>query len=358
MPKSIGISFAVGRRETVPRTMEIMKKAAGLGFTEAWSGIGLDNLDIVKEIAKLANELGYYYFVDINPKVLSDLGASPSDLSFFKKIGIKGVRADWGFNLEQLAMMANNDLGIKVELNASVFPLDELDNLLKLVKKPENLMASHDWYPWEYTGLSLEDALAKSKEFHIRGIPVGIFISVKDGERTTVEGLRHMDIENSASILLNSKYIDRVLIGDPLPSDEDLRKVSLAKRRTRIRVIPYYGLTEEEAKVFKVEFRDVRIKEKTIGLTAAGENNIKPRNIVRRFKGAVTVINNNPHYIQVWIFKDDAPPDPRFNVIGEVYPEDMVLIEHLAERTKSIISVPITGDEPPVVLEPVNPLNL
>ena len=351
MPKSIGISFAVGRRETVPKTMEIMRKAAELGFTEAWSGIGLDNLDIVKEIAKLANELGYYYFVDINPKVLSDLGSSPGDLSFFKKMSIKGVRADWGFNLEQLAMMANNDLGIKVELNASVFPLDELDNLLKLVKKPENLMASHDWYPWEYTGLSLEDALAKSKEFHTRGIPVGIFISVKDGERTTVEGLRHMDIENSASILLNSRYIDRVLIGDPLPSDEDLRKVASAKQRTRIRVIPYYGLTEEEAKVFNREFRDVRIKEKTIGLTAIGENNIKPRNIVKRFKGAVAVINNNPHYIQVWIFKDDAPPDPRFNVIGEVYPEDMVLIEHLSERTKGIISVPISNDEQPVVLE-------
>jgi Bacterial protein of unknown function (DUF871). len=39
-----------------------------------------------------------------------------------------------GFNLEQLATMANNDLGLKVELNASVFPVDELDNLLKLVK--------------------------------------------------------------------------------------------------------------------------------------------------------------------------------------------------------------------------------
>ncbi|ABW02505.1 MupG family TIM beta-alpha barrel fold protein [Caldivirga maquilingensis] len=351
MVKSIGISFAVGRRETVPRTMEIMRKASELGFTEVWSGVGLDSLDLVKDIAKLANELGYYYFVDINPRVLSDLGASPGDLSFFRKMGIKGVRADWGFNLEQLATMANNDLGIKVELNASVFPLDELDKLLKLVRKPENLMASHDWYPWEYTGLSLEDALAKSREFHNRGIPVGIFVSVKDGERTTVESLRHMDIENSASILLNSRYIDRVLIGDPLPSDEDLRKVANAKRRTRIRVITYYGLTEEEAKVFNREFHDVRIKEKTIGLTAGGENNIKPRNIVRRFKGAVTVVNDNPHYIQVWIFKDDAPPDPRFNVIGEVYPEDMPIVEHLAERTKGILSVPVNDDVPPVVLE-------
>jgi hypothetical protein len=352
MVKRIGISFAVGRRETVPRTMEIMKKAAELGFTEAWSGVGLDTLEIVKEIAKLANSLGYYYFVDINPKVLSDLGASPGDLGVFKRIGVGGVRADWGFNLEQLATMANNDLGLKVELNASVFPVDELDNLLKLVKKPENLMASHDWYPWEYTGLSLESALAKSKEFHDRGIPVGIFISVKDGERTTVESLRHMDIENSATILLNSKYIDRVLIGDPLPTNEDLTKVANASKRTRIRVVVYDGLTEEEAKVFNREFRDVRIKEKTIGLTAGGKNNIKPRNIVRRFKGAVTVINNNPDYIQVWIFKEDAPPDPRFNVIGEVYPEDMVIIEHLAERTRSILSVPTGEEEVPVVLIP------
>lgn len=353
MVKSIGISFAVGRRDTVPRTMEIMKTAAELGFTEVWSGIGADSLEIVKEIAKLANSLGYYYFVDINPRVLAELGASPGDLSIFKRLGIEGVRADWGFNLEQLAAMANNDLGIKVELNASVFPIDELDRLLKMVKRPENLMASHDWYPWEYTGLSLRRALAKSKEFHIRGIPVGVFISVKDGERTTIEDLRHMDIENSASILINSRYVDRVLIGDPVPTHEDLVKVANARRRTRIRVIVYDGLTEEEAKVFNREFRDVRVKGKTIGLTAAGKNNIKPRNIVKRFKGAVTVVNNNPDYIQVWIFKVDAPPDPRFNVIGEVHPEDMVLLNHLAERTRSILSVPVSDDEPPVVLVPV-----
>jgi Uncharacterized conserved protein len=89
MVKRIGISFAVGRRETVPRTMEIMKKAAELGFTEAWSGVGLDTLEIVKEIAKLANSLGYYYFVDINPKVLSDLGASPRRPGRFQE--------DWGW---------------------------------------------------------------------------------------------------------------------------------------------------------------------------------------------------------------------------------------------------------------------
>lgn len=352
MVKRIGISFAIMRRETVPRTMEIMREAAQLGFTEAWSGISLSSLDTVREIARLANELGYYYFVDVHPVAFRELGASPQNLDVFRKIGVGGIRVDWGFTTEDIAKMANNDLGLKVELNASVFPTHELDKLLKMVKDPGVLQASHDWYPWEFTGLSLRDALRKSREFHERGIPVGIFISVKDGERTTVESLRHMDIETSATILLNSRYIDRVLIGDPLPTRDDLVKVSNAAKRTRIRVIVYDGLTEEEAKAFKVQYMDVRIKESTIGMTAHMPNSIKPRNIVRRYRGAVTVVNNNPDYIQVWIFLKDAPPDPRFNVIGEVYEEDMVILRHLGERTASTFSM--KDDLPPVVLEPIN----
>ncbi len=353
MVKRIGLALAIMRSETIARSMELMRIGASLGFSEVWSGLSLSVLDTVKEVAKLSNELGYYYFVDVHPQVFRELGASPSDLKVFSKIGVHGIRVDWGFNTEQIAEMANNDLGIKVELNASVFPVDELDRLLKMVKDPERLLASHDWYPIPYTGLSLEMALEKSKAFHERGIPVGIFISTKGGERTTVEYLRNLDIGVSASILVNSRYIDRILIGDPTPTEDDLRKVAEARVKTKIRVIAYRGLTIEEAKAFNREYWDVRVKEATVGLTAPGANGIKPRNTTRRFRGAVTVLNTMHDYIQVWIFKRDAPPDPRFNVIGEVVEEDMEIVERLAERTRGVFSMKET-DLPPVVLEAVN----
>lgn len=216
-------------------------------------------------------------------------------------------------------------------------------------------MASHDFYPWQHTGIALDDAIKKSKAFHDRGMPVAIFVSVKNGERTTVEHLRYLDIGVSANIIFNTRVIDRVLIGDPLPPLDDMKKVAEAKKHTKIRVKAYPGLTEEEAKVFNRDFHDVRVKETTVGLTAGGSNNITPRNIVRRVRGSVTVINKNPDYIQVWVFKDDAPPDQRFNVIGEVVEEDMEIVDRIAERTRGGTFASLNREDlPPVVFELIN----
>lgn len=353
MKKTIGLIAQPWRKEKIEEFKQVIEKASELGFTELWSGIDKDTVNEVRSIASLTNKLGFYYFVDINPVVLENLGASPGNLSIFKKLGVQGVRADYGFDLDQLATMANNDLGLKVELNASVFPVDDLDDLLKMVRNTENLLASHDFYPWLHTGISLESAINKSREFHNRGMPVAIFISLKNGERTTVEHLRYLDIGVSANVLLNTRVIDRLLIGDPLPPYEEMHKVADALKHTKIRVKPYPGITEEETKVFGRDFYDVRVKETTVGLTASGNNKITPHNIVRRTRGSVTVINNNPDYIQVWVFKDDAPPDPRFNVIGEVIDEDMEIIDRIAERTRGTFRSLSREDLPPVTFEAV-----
>jgi len=340
-------------QDYLSKQLQLLPKAEEMGFSEVWSGIGKETAARAKEVSKVLSSLGFYYVVDVSPDVFRQLGASPRDLRVFKDLGIQGLRADWGFNLDELAEMANNDLGLKVELNASVFPTDLLDSLLKRVRDVESLMASHDFYPWDYTGISLESLVAKSREFHQRGIPVAAFVVRKGGLRTTVESLRRLEVGASASILFNTGVVDRVWLGEPEPTEEELREVGQAAKVTKIRVIVYPGLTEEERKVFGTEFRDVRIKETTVGMIAAGENRIGRRNIVRRFRGAVCVINDNPHYLQVWIFKGDGEANQRFNVIGEVLEEDMEVVERLGERTRSTFSVVAEETFPPVRLEPL-----
>lgn len=333
--RSIGILSQAWRKEKIEELKAIAEMAGKMGFNEIWSGISPQYVEGIKEIANIAEKYNMYFFVDINPDILRDFGASPSNLKIFKELKIGGLRADYGFTIDELIKMANNDLGLTIELNASIFPLEKLDYLVKNVKNIEQLKASHDFYPIKYTALSLEDTIRKSREFKQRGIPVAVFIPTPreiEG-RTTVEMLRGKSTGKSASIIFNTKVIDRVIIGDPFPTEEDLREVVEAKEYTKIRVLVYPGITEEEKKVFSIKFNDVRIKEYSIALNAMVKNEIKPRNITRRFRGAVTVMNNRPDVIEVWIFKKEVEADKRFNVIGEVIPEDMDLLDYLGEFT-------------------------
>ncbi|BCU69968.1 MupG family TIM beta-alpha barrel fold protein [Stygiolobus caldivivus] len=332
--RSIGILSQAWRKEKINQLKEVAEKAGRLGYTEVWSGVDPQYVEGVREIANVAEKYNMYFFVDINPDILKGFGASPSNLQVFKDLKVKGLRADYGFSVEEIIKMANNDLGLVIELNASIFPTDKLDYVISKVRDIELLKASHDFYPIKYTALSLEDTVKKSKEFKERGIPVALFIpSPREVEgRTTVEVFRGKDVGKSASIAFNTGVIDRVILGDPFPTDEELSELVEAREYTKVRVLVYPGLTEEENKVFSVKFYDVRIKEYSVALNTLAKNDIKPRNITRRFRGAVTVMNGRPDVIEVWIFKREVEADRRFNVIGEVLPEDMDLLEYLGER--------------------------
>ncbi len=332
--RSIGILSQVWRKDKINELKEIAEKAGKLGFNEIWSGADPKYTDGIKEISSIAEKYGMYFFIDINPEILRDFGATPTSLEIFKNLKVGGLRVDSGFPIEDTIKMANNNLGLKIELNASIFPLDKLDYVVKKVRDIEMLKASHDFYPIKYTALSLEDTIRKSKEFKERGIPVAAFIpSAREIEgRTTVEMLRGKNMGKSASILFNSRYIDRVIIGYPFPTEEELNEVRESKDYTKIKVLVYPGVTEEEKKMFNIRFSDVRVKEYALALNEVIENSINQRNIVKRFRGSVTVMNGRKDVVEVWIFKKEVEADPRFNVIGEILPEDMDMLDYIGEE--------------------------
>ncbi|ARM75437.1 MupG family TIM beta-alpha barrel fold protein [Acidianus manzaensis] len=330
--RKVGILSQAWRRDKINELKEVAEKAGKIGYKEIWSGINANYIEGIKEISSIAMKYDMYFFVDINPDILKSFNASPSDLRIFKELNVGGLRADYGFSEDELIKMANNDLGLKIDLNASIFPVDRLDHLIKQVKDIENLKASHDFYPIKYTALSLESTISKSKEFKSRGIEVAAFVPTPRGEgRTTTETIRGKPPGKGASILFNTNYIDRIILGDPFPTDEELIEVYEAKDKTKLHVIVYPGITDEEKKIFST-FNDVRVKEYALALNILKENKITKRNIVRRFKGCVSVMNGRSDVVEVWIFKKDVEADDRFNVIGEVDPEDMDMLDYIGER--------------------------
>ncbi|EZQ10035.1 hypothetical protein CM19_04690 [Candidatus Acidianus copahuensis] len=345
--RSVGLGVYFGIKENRPKYRDYISEAKVFGFSEIFMGIGfiLKEKNVDKELKEIrdfsiyAENLGYYVFTDINPEFMKFFNASPDNLEPYLKTGVKGIRLDYGFNVEEMAKIIRNArrLNLYVELNASIFSEGDLEKLSKLTDF-ENVKASHDFYPPLYTGISLEEVIRKSSPFKRFGIPVGIFVgSNREKLRNTVESLRKYSPWQAEEILFATGKIDRVIIGDPLEDSQDLKKEGEVASRDyiKIRVIPY-NISDEERKAFN----HVLYSRKREFAVSAGdyiENKVTPRCVVRKFKGSVSIMTNRPDYIEVWIWTKDSPADPTFTIIGEVLEEDMQIVDLVEDHDKILL---------------------
>uniref|UniRef100_A0A2U9IPK8 6-phospho-N-acetylmuramidase N-terminal domain-containing protein n=1 Tax=Acidianus sulfidivorans JP7 TaxID=619593 RepID=A0A2U9IPK8_9CREN len=322
---NLGFSIFPGWKEIKDEQIKLLKDARELGFSEIFMGIGpgthwktpvSEAFEISKEILKVANELDYYVFFDINPEILNTLNSSPTDLSKIKAAGFKGVRVDYGFTKEEIVEMSKQ---LIVELNPFEITEKEIDFILKNTN-PEMVRAVHNYYPLIYSGISRDIFMEKNRIFKERGIKIGAFLShPKFYLRTTLEFLRFVDPFDSANYL--SKFVDRVLIGDPIPDKETLVKVSTAvnSETTKVRVKVY------DENVFKLieNKKFYVIKDKEYGIVCHS-NNIPFQGdycYTKIFKNAVTLKGND-----VWIFLKDLGVAP-YRLIGEIDDINMEILK-------------------------------
>ncbi len=224
----LGISIFPGWREIKSEQMELIKKANEYGYSQIFMGIGpgthwrtpvTEAFKEAKEYLELANKLGYYVFFDVNPEIFRELAVSPQTVDRFKDYGFSAIRVDYGFTVEQIIEMSKK---IKIELNPFEFPLSELDSFLQRVDI-ERVAVSHNYYPIYYTAISLSDAIEKSRRFKEKGLSVGAFVdNSKFRLRTTVETLRFKTPGYAGRVLFLAGVADRILIGDPIPYEDDL----------------------------------------------------------------------------------------------------------------------------------------
>ena len=76
-------------------------------------------VDNFKEVIKHANNYNMEVIADISPKVFKDLSISYNDLTFFKELGLYGLRLDMGFTGLEESIMSFNKEQLKIELNIS-----------------------------------------------------------------------------------------------------------------------------------------------------------------------------------------------------------------------------------------------
>ena len=153
-----------------------------LGFSRIFScllSVNKSKEEIIqdfKDINLYAQSKGFEIIVDVSPRVFQDLDISYQDLHFFKEIGADGLRLDAGFSGSEEALMTYNPYGLKIEINMSN-DVHTLDTIMDYQPNKYCLLGCHNFYPHNYSGLSLDYFMKCTERFISYGIPTAAFVT-------------------------------------------------------------------------------------------------------------------------------------------------------------------------------------
>lgn len=267
--RGLGISVYLGHGDR-ERDFNYIETAGKYGFGRIFtcliSAEGKSVEETVKEFKEMtafAQKCGMNVVADIDPSIFARYGLSFKDLSFFKELGLYGIRLDTGFSGFEESAMTFNEYGMKIELNMSNGS-KYLDNIISYKPNTENILGCHNFYPHVYTGLSYEHFMKCSRQFKDQGVRTAAFINSPEAEfgpwpvsegLCTLEMHRDLPIEVQAKHLYATNVVDDVIIANAYASEDELYKLSRLNRdmlELKVEFVP--DVPELERKIVLEEF--------------------------------------------------------------------------------------------------------
>ena len=347
-------------KENIDETLKYIDRSSGFGYKRIFLNLLLFDYSQIekfvsdnKKIISHAKSKGFEIYVDVNPKIFELLGISHTDLSFFKELGVDGIRLDGVFDGDVESELTYNDYGLKIELNASQ-NTKYLDNILCRKPDKSKLIACHNFYPQRYTGLSEDFYINTSKIFKGAGLRLAAFVTsqvadhgphVVDDKLPTLESHRDLDIEVQTKHLLALGNIDDVIISNSYASDEELEKVAKAYKPYLILKLEEVdnNLSIEEKHILSLrhfnrgDLNDYLIRS-TIGRIEYRDKSITPRkNDTVLEKGTVYIANDNfgQYKGELVIVKKDVEISlENINIVGKIKKEELFLIDYIDAYTR------------------------
>lgn len=94
--------------------------------------------DYFKDFTKIVHKCGMVVSGDCNSELFHRWGATETDFSVFKEIGVDILRMDFSFNDERDATLINNKEGIKIEMSTSFIEI--IEATIKNGKNPKIIL--------------------------------------------------------------------------------------------------------------------------------------------------------------------------------------------------------------------------
>ncbi|WMJ86417.1 MupG family TIM beta-alpha barrel fold protein [Anaerocolumna sp. MB42-C2] len=324
----IGISIYLGT--DLDKNIEILKKAKAAGITYAFTSLQIPEESVVdyeKETKKLLEkciEYGIRLVADASPETVKKL--SCNTIEELANWGITSMRLDYGYSPKEIVKLSKS---FKIVLNASTITAEDIQDWKNAKADLSKFIACHNYYPKEYTGLSIQRVREINEYLKMEGFQTMAFVP---GNKTmrgplfaglpTVEEhrFRKDDIVLNMLELYFDAKCDMVMVGDVDVSEkawENIEmlnqnmiemKVVLDKKYHFISSVIHHDRIDSSCFIF----RSVQSR--------MSKNRIQPENCIERKKGSICISNNK--YLryegEVEIARQDLPQDERVNVIGHV----------------------------------------
>ena len=323
-------------------------------------------IEALKEVSTYAVNKGFEVIVDVNPQVYDELSLPKTEIEFFKNLNVSGIRLDEDFGGEVESELSKNKYGLKIELNASA-GTGTIDNALKLGGNPKNLIACHNFYPMQYTGLDKNRFIELSSHYKAIGVRTAAFVTLPKGQKDTVgpwnvndgmptlEEHRWLKLDEQVLDLLSYGFVDDIIISSQGATEEQMKAVGNAVKEfeeiassgeLEINVEFFDNITDVEKDIIlnnkgKAHFnrpdRTSYFVRSTFPRIDYKDEEIKPNNAGKDLKfGDVVILNENlgrykgEFHIILREFKDDLNAR---NVVGKVEKESLNKSKFLVHPT-------------------------
>lgn len=305
---------------------------------------------------RLAHELGFEIFCDVNPMVLKRLGVGISmfqggiDLTFFKELGIDAMRLDLGMSDLEEAALAKNADGIKICINGAAVT-DHVGALLSCGAPREALVGFHNYYPHRYTGVSLDYFMRGTEHWAKRGMRLQAFVSSNAPEAfgpwPVTEGLPTLEMHRDLPTEVQLKHfvmmgcVGDVLIGNCFATDDELAAMERANSdRVRFTTRLVDGLPQDMARRLGMNL-SVRGDCTSGYMIRTLESRmdpapVEPFNTVDIERGDVIIDNRlyGQYAGEVQIALAPMKNSGKTNVVGHIDDCEHVLLDYLAAGTR------------------------
>lgn len=330
--------------------VEYIRKAAEIGVKYVFTSLHIPEEDFSDIDVKLpllvrtCKDCELYLVPDVSPVTFGKLGIELGDFGELKKLGLKALRLDFGFdNVENLKKLQDD---FELFINASTVDEEYLIQAKNLGIDFSKMKAAHNFYPKNNTGLSVKEFVKRNKLFQKYGIDILAFVPGDELKRFPLyEGLPTLEVHRGlnsfvAAVDLMVNYdVKDIIVGDSFAKLSTLKKIS---RFMNENILCLRSKIEESYELYG-KVLDVRsdLSEYVIRIGNMGAPRIPDVPIQRtedKLAGMITMENklSGRYSGEIQIAKVDLPFSKSSNVIGFIYPEYVRLLDMIDSETKII----------------------
>ena len=333
---------------------DYIDRAAKHGFSRIFScllSVEESREEIVRKFKATndyAKSKGFEIIVDVSPRVFENLGISYKDLSFFREIGADGLRLDMGFTGSEESLMTFNPEGLKIEINMSN-NTRYIDTIMDYMPNKENLIACHNFYPHNYSGLNFDHFMRCTENFTKYGLRTAAFITSQNentfGPWPVTDGLPTLELHRNLPMDVQAKHfialgnINDIIISNCYPTEEELEAIgSMRKDMVTFDVVLNENTPEIERKILfeEMHFNRGDVSDNFLRSTQSRVkykgHNFTLFNAPEIIKRGDVIIESSEygHYAgEVQIALSDMVNSGKSNVVGHIREEEVFILDYI-----------------------------